>query len=369
MVIEKYIVASALTLLTAAISASIVRKIAIRSNIVDKPEIDADRKIHKKPIPLLGGLALFTAIAVSVAYFSLIDNQLLGGYLLSKHLIGLMAGGLVIMFGGYLDDRYHLKPSRQIIFPLLASLIIIASGISIDYVSNPFGESFNLNNWETTLFTFQGLPYTLTLVADIFVVFWLMGMMYTTKFLDGLDGLATGVTTIGSFIIFFLSLTFEVGQPETALLALIFGCAGLGFLIFNFHPAKIFLGEGGSVFVGYMLGVLAIISGAKVATALLIMGIPILDVVWVIIRRLFVERKSPTSGDKKHLHFRLLDIGLSHRQSVVFLYILTAAFGLASLFFTGRAKIYTLVLLAFVMIILAFLLVLIYKKKNRGQTS
>lgn len=160
-------------------------------------------------------------------------------------------------------------------------------------------------------------------------------------------------------------MTFEVGQPETALLALIFAGAGAGFLIFNFHPAKIFLGEGGSVLVGFILGVLAIISGAKVATALLIMGIPILDVVWVLIRRLFFEKKSPVLGDKKHLHFRLLDVGMSHKQAVLFLYLATATFGIVSLLLTGKAKVWSLVILAGVMLILGVIVVILYKRNAR----
>ena len=242
--------------------------------------------------------------------------------------------------------------------------MIIGSGIGVEVVTNPLGGFIHLDKINLKIFTYNDLPYQITLWADIFAFAWLMGMMYTTKFLDGLDGLVSGVTTIGALIIFFLSLHKEVAQPETALLAMILAGAFAGFLIFNWHPARIFLGEGGSLFAGLMLGVLAIIAGGKIATALLIMGVPILDVIWVIVRRVFFEHKSPYSADKKHLHFRLLDVGLSHRGAVLTLYFITAAFGIASLFLQTRQKLWALMILSVLMLALAIALVLIYKRKK-----
>jgi UDP-GlcNAc:undecaprenyl-phosphate GlcNAc-1-phosphate transferase len=145
-------------------------------------------------------------------------------------------------------------------------------------------------------------------------------------------------------------------------LCLIFGGCALGFLIWNFYPAKIFLGEGGSTFLGFMLGVLAIISGAKIATTLLIMGIPILDVLWVIIRRIFKEKKSPFLADKKHLHFRLLDAGLNQRQAVLFLYLLTLLFGASAIFQKTLGKLVTLGILIIVMMFLGWWVIKRYKK-------
>jgi len=220
----------------------------------------------------------------------------------------------------------------------------MASGIGIDYISNPLGGVFRFDSWQLEIFRFNGLPYFITVWADLFTFFWLLGMIYTTKFLDGLDGLTSGVTVIGSLIIAALSLTATVFQPETALLSLIVAAAFLGFLIFNWNPASIFLGESGSLFAGFSLGVLAIISGGKIATALLILGIPILDVAWVILRRLFY-RRSPFSADRGHLHLRLVDSGLSVRVVVIVLYVLTILFGLSSLFLQSRAKVLALVFL------------------------
>ena len=177
-----------------------------------------------------------------------------------------------------------------------------------------------------------------------------MGMMYTTKLLDGIDGLVTGVTAIGGFIIFLFTMTTKYYQPDIGLAALILAAACLGFLIFNWHPAKIFLGEGGSLLLGFILGVLAIISGGKIAIALLIMGIPIMDVIWTIIRRI-KDKKNPFKfADKKHLHFRLLDLGLSQKKTVLIYYGFSAIFGLSALFLQSRGKLIVLGALAAIML-------------------
>lgn len=343
----------------------VLRKAALKFKIVDRPEIFPERKIQKSPVPLLGGLAIFFAFFATLLIFK---SQIISDYILPKYLWGIFIGALLLMFGGFLDDKYNLKAKKQIIWPIMAVLTVIAAGIGVRYISNPLGGFIWLDTLKLKIFTFGGVPYYLTLFADLFALAWLLGMMYTTKFLDGLDGLVSGITVIGSVVIFFMSLTHDVSQPATALMCLILGGAALGFLIFNFHPARIFLGEGGSLFCGYSLGVLSIISGGKIATALLIMGIPILDVIWVIIRRSLLEKKSPfNTSDKKHLHFRLLDVGFSHRRAVLFLYALTIIFGSTTLFFKGFNKLVSLAVLAFVMIILGLILVLVYKNKQKKK--
>jgi len=324
----------------------LVKKIARKKNIVDYP---APRKIHQKPIPLLGGLALFLSFSLTAIIFWRLGH-IEDIRISATSVIAILAGGLILMIGGYLDDRFNLKPWQQFIWPFLAVLLVLAAGIKIQYVTNPLGGVIKFPVYLGTITAF----------------FWLLGMIYTTKFLDGLDGLVSGVTAIGAIIIFIVSLYWDVKYSGTSILALILAGACLGFLVFNWHPAKIFLGEGGSVFCGFMLGILAIISGSKIATALLIMGIPILDVFWVIIRRI-IQGYSPTHPDSRHLHFRLLDIGLNHRQAVIFLYLLTTAFGVTSLFLHSKGKLIALGILALFMIILATGLVLIYRFKQKNE--
>jgi UDP-GlcNAc:undecaprenyl-phosphate GlcNAc-1-phosphate transferase len=191
--------------------------------------------------------------------------------------------------------------------------------------------------------------------------------MYTTKLLDGLDGLVSGITVIGSLIIFGIAMSNNVAQYNTALLALMLAGAYSGFLLFNFNPAKIFLGEGGSLLAGFLLGVLAIISGSKVATTILIMGIPILDVIWTIFRRMKAGKNPFKTADRKHLHFRLLDVGLNQKQAVIFLYFLTALFGSFALFLQTLGKVVTFIILIIVMIILGLSLVFIYQCKSKAD--
>lgn len=322
------------TFIIAVLGTACVRRFALRAGIVDIP--NAERKKHRTPTPLLGGIAVIFAWSTGVL---LAWPFLTHGYLLPKYLIGLVLGALILAIGGALDDRYVLKPKQQIVFPVLAILCVIASGIGIESIRNPFGEAVRLDAINIFLFSYHGLPYYLTLFADLFTFCWLLGMIYTTKFLDGLDGLVSGMTVIGALIIYAISLSNDVFQPETATLSLITAAAFFGFLLWNWHPARIFLGESGSVFSGFLLGTLAIISGSKVATTLLIIGIPMLDVLWVIVRRLFIERRSPFQADRKHLHLRLVDHGLSQRQAVALLYVITALFGLGSLLSTTRTKV------------------------------
>lgn len=341
-----------------------IRKLALQLKIVDQPT--EARKIHKKPIPLLGGLAIFLAFFIVLGVLYLINPELvLGKNFFFKNLAGLFVGGLILMIGGFLDDKYNLKPKFQIIFPVLAVIVVIASGIGIEYINNPFDGLIDFTKYEWILFWYNGIAYKFTLLADVFTFIWLMGMMYTSKFLDGLDGLVTGITMIGALIIAGLSLSTIWFQPETAVLALILAGACLGFLIFNWHPAKIFLGEGGSLFSGFMLGSLAIISGSKIATTLLVIGIPAMDVFWVILRRIFLERKSPFKGDAQHFHFRLLDIGFSHQGAVLFLYFLAATFGISALFMQTTSKTIALIILVAVMVVLAATVVRQSKFKNK----
>jgi len=358
LVMSNYIVPFIIAVIVSAFFTIVVRRFALKKNITDCPESAPERKVQTKPIPLLGGIAVFLSVVVVVAGYAFFSDRVLGGYLQPKYLIGIFIAGLLLMIGGYLEDKYDLKPSRQILWPIIACIVIIASGIGIEYITNPFGGVVYLESVQLKVFTLDGIPYYFVLFADIFAFLWLMGMMYTTKFLDGLDGLVTGITTIGAFVLFFLSLNQDVAQPETALLAIILAGATVGFLVFNFHPAKIFLGEGGSLLTGFLLGVLSIISGAKIATALLIMSIPILDVAWVIIRRLFYEKKSPfTTADNKHLHYRLLDIGLTHRKAVVVLYLVSLIFGGIALFLESWQKFIALLLAFVIMVITGVFLV------------
>lgn len=335
-----------------------VRWFARRMKIVDKPI--GVRKIHKKEIPLLGGFAIYLAFFSLVVVFYLFFGAF-GDIISKSDIIGLFIASTVLMIGGFFDDRYDIG-RYSFFFPLLAVLIVLYYGIGIERITNPFGGVFELGNFTVNVPFFGGEFYSFAFVSIFFTLSWLLGMTYTTKLLDGIDGLVTGLTAIGAFVIFLLSTTTIYYQPEVAILSIILCGSCLGFLLFNFNPASIFLGEGGSVFTGFMLGILAIIAGGKIATALLVMGIPILDTFWIIVRRLLYGR-SITSYDDLHVHHRLLKSGLTQRQTVFLLYALSFSFGITTIFFQSFQKLLTLIVLLICMIVLGGVLVIRQKKE------
>ena len=336
-----------------------VKKIAIKLGVVD--EANSERKIHKGTIPLLGGFAVFLSFFVVAFIFK---ERLLAGDLQISHWAGVFLGALVIMIGGFLDDKYGLKPSQQLFAPFLAILAVVFGGVGIEKISNPFGSYIYLDVLSFN-FSFASYYFNFSILSFLLIFYWLLGMMYTTKILDGLDGLVTGVSTIGAFIIFAFTMTDKYYQADIAWVALMLAGASLGFLVFNWYPAKIFLGEGGSLFLGYILGVLAIISGGKIAIALLVMGLPIMDLAWTIIRRVWQGKNPFKFSDRKHLHFRLVDSGLGQKKSVLVFYFFSGIFGLSALFLQSVAKLYALILLALIMFV--FILIFNFKDKNNSK--
>lgn len=329
-----YFLIFVLSLIFSAILTFLVKKIATFLHIIDAPDSVSinSRKIHKQATPLLGGVAIFLSYFLFLFIFA---PRFLAGSLHWSHLMAFFIGALIIVIGGVLDDKYNLRPSIQIIFPLLAILVLILGGVAIEKITNPFGGYIYLES--------------LYIVGPLLIAVWLLGMMYTTKLLDGVDGLVSGVSAIGGLVIFLFTLTTRYYQPDIAFAAILLTGAVSGFLLFNWHPAKIFLGESGSLLLGYILGVLAIISGGKIAIALLVMGIPILDVVWTIIRRLLQGKNPFRFADKKHLHHRLLALGLSQKKTVLVFYTLSLIFGLSGLFLQSRGKFWTLIFLVILM--------------------
>lgn len=332
----------ALSIFFTAIFTVLVKILTKKLDIVDRP--GQERKIHLFETPLLGGLAIFLAFFLMLY---LVRDGLLSGNLEAGHWLGFFAGAFFLIIGGALDDKYSLRPGQQFIFPLLAVVSLILGGVSIEKITNPLGGFIYLGGWSAAL-----------------IAAWLLGMMYTTKLLDGVDGLVTGVSGIGALIIFLFTMTTKYYQPDIGLAALVLAGVCFGFLLFNWHPAKIFLGEGGSLLLGYLLGVLAIISGGKIAIALLVLGIPILDVAWTIIRRARAGVNPFRFADRRHLHFRLLDLGLGQKKTVLIYYFFAATFGLSALFLQSIGKVYAFLFL----IVLMFLAVIGFAyldKKNK----
>lgn len=330
----------ALAFLLSFIFTILVRRMALASHVYDEPLLP--KHVHTRPIPKLGGLAIYgsiTAVTLGVLFTS---SLLTSGEITWMHYVGVMCGGFILMIGGYVDDRFDLPPHCAIIAPILAALVAIASGMEVEKLTNPFGGIIELQVWQSHLLVF----------------FWLMIVMYTTKFLDGLDGLSTSVSGVGAIMIMLLSMTSAYFQSDVALFSAITIGAFLGFLFWNIHPASIFLGEGGSVFVGFMLGILAVISGGKLATALLVLGIPLLDVVWVVTRRLKQGGiRRVFIGDRKHLHHRLLNLGWSQSRIVILYVAVATAFGASALFLQSKEKLVVLIILCLLMLLTALFFV------------
>ncbi len=218
----------ALAFMVSFIATVFVRLFATKSGLVDVPT--KKRNIHKIPIAKFGGFAIFIAAASVIALALYGSDVLTGGQIAISQYVGIIIAGGILMVGGYLDDRYTLEPKFQIISPILAATIAVLFGIEISKLTNPLGGVIVLDLWQ----------------SNILVFVWLMVVMYTTKFLDGLDGLATSVSSVGVIMIMMLSLSAMYFQPDVSLLSSIIFGAYLGFLFWNIHPAAIFLGEGGS---------------------------------------------------------------------------------------------------------------------------
>lgn len=344
-----YFISFALAFIVAFLGTFLVARFSVRQKILDRP--DQNRRLHTRPTPTMGGLAIFASFFTVTFTVGVLLGYLLNGNIPLKILAGIWVGGAMLMIGGYLDDRYRLPAKLSIIFPILAALAMLSSGISAVSIHNPLTGNVILLS---------------SLWSSVIVFVWILAMTLTTKILDGMDGLVTGISAIAALVLFGLSLSEQVRQPQTALLAITFAGALLGFLILNFHPAKIFLGEGGSTLAGFILAILAIVSGGKIATAILVMGIPVLDAIWVVLQRLF-NRQNPFVGDRKHLHYRLLDLGFSHPQAVLFLYALTGIFGVAALFLQSLGKLVLLGILIAVMVVLIATIFVLYRIKQRSD--
>lgn len=347
---KTYLIAFLSSFLIAFLLIPLIKKLAGVFDIVDKPS--DPRKIHKTPIPLLGGMSIFiasSAVMFVFYYFNLANFSQIPG----RSLWAVFTSGLLIMIGGLLDDKYNLKPKWQILWPVMAAVTVIISGIKIDYITNPGGDPLN------------AIIYLSPIFGVVIIFFWLMGMMYTTKFLDGLDGLAGSISLIAAIIIFLLGLNWDVNMSATGIWALSLSGAILAFLLFNWNPASVFLGEGGSIWLGFILAVLSIISGSKIATTLLVVGIPALDVLWVIIRRIMKHQSPFSHADRKHLHYQLLGLGFSHRGAVWFLCLIALSFGSLSIFADSFGKVVSLAVLIILMAVLV--VVISIKLKQKGK--
>jgi UDP-GlcNAc:undecaprenyl-phosphate GlcNAc-1-phosphate transferase len=333
-----YLIVFSAAFITALILAPLTRKAALHWGIIAAP---GGRRKHPGPMPRLGGLAVFGGWIVGVVLIYWLLPPLEPADQL--RLRGVVLGSLVMVGGGLLDDWRDLKPWVQLAIQFAGAAIAMSHLIFIEVFTSPIGAA---SFWTTApfswLFTLDGsLVWIWRPIALLFTVFWVMGMINAINWLDGLDGLAAGVCTIAALL--FAWHSYRLGQTTVSLFPLVLAGSLLGFLPYNFAPARVFLGTIGAYFLGYQVATLSIISPAKLSTALLVLAVPILDVAWQIIDRIR-RGQNPLQGDRGHLHFRLSDGGLPTRQIVVGYYIVALSFGLVALFApSGLFKIVSLI--------------------------
>ncbi len=341
----------ALVFLVAFISALALTPLAARLGrrlgLVDQP---GGRRRHLGVIPRTGGVALYLAFVVAVLLSLLLRGRLPPSPEgpdphETTRLVALLAGSTFIFLFGLWDDRRDFSSLPQYVAQVVAALIAMAGLIFIERVMNPFTNQITVFPW----------PFVV-----VFTLFWIVGMINTVNFLDGLDGLATGVAAVLAAVLAVHMI--RVGQYSVALLPLALLGATLGFLPFNFYPARVFIGSSGSFFLGFAVATLGIIAGARVATVLLVFSVPILDVAWQVLRRLRAGQ-SIGQGDRGHLHFQLLDMGFSQRQIVLAYYAFCAALGALALFVSSRLY----KALAFLLLGVLVTLILAYLSRRTGQ--
>lgn len=313
----------------------LVIKYAAKIGIIDDPAKNKHPKvIHTYPTPRGGGIPIFIALLVSSLIFLPIDKQL----------VGILIGATILVIMGVLDDKYNLNPYLRLIIGLLAAAAPIVAGIGIAFITNPFGGIINLSQPQIN-FSLFGEMHSIWIVSDILAILWIAFLMNIVNMgAKGVDGQLSGVVVISALTIAFLSLKFSADITEwpVIILAAITAGAYFGFLPWHIFPQKIMPGYGGSTLAGYLLAVLSILSTTKVGTLIVVLGIPLIDTGYTIIRRL-INHQSPVWGDRGHLHHRLLDAGLSKTQVAIFYWTITAILGILALNLNTTNKIYTMV--------------------------
>jgi len=313
----KFILPAAFGAVVSFLSTPIVKKIAYKVGAIDVPK--DDRRVHKNPIPRLGGLAIFLGFLISAAMFLEIN----------KEIFGMMLGAGIIVAIGIVDDIKPLPAKVKLLVQIAAALILIKFGMKIEYVTNFFEvDQIEFLSGNTIVFGVLSIPIT---------IFWVVGITNTVNLIDGLDGLAAGISAIAALTLAYIAHANPElhNSQQTVMMTLALAGSCIGFLPYNFNPAKIFMGDTGSLFLGFMLAAISINGFIKGATALamivpvLALGLPIFDTTFAILRRAFNGRPI-MEADKGHLHHRLISIGLGQKRAVLVLYTISSLLGVSA---------------------------------------
>ncbi|MCL4418913.1 undecaprenyl/decaprenyl-phosphate alpha-N-acetylglucosaminyl 1-phosphate transferase [Patescibacteria group bacterium] len=349
-----FITAFAVTALATPISLIFLRKLGI----VDDPSSHKHPAIiHKYPIPRGGGIPLFMGVAIAGFFF----------LPLTKIVVALFFASAISLIIGVLDDKFDISPYARFFVNIVAAGIVVGSGVGMPFVTNPFGGILYLNTFRIA-FDFFG-HHSILIFSDIIALIWIVWVMNMLNWSKGVDGQMPGIIAISAIVIGLLSLRFPVIDQAnfiSARLSFILAGAAMGFLIFNFYPAKIFPGYGATA-IYLLLATVSILSSAKLATAILVMGVPMIDGAFTISRRIITGR-SPFWHDKKHLHHLLLHLGFGQRRIALFYWIISAILGSLSLLLSSRGKGFA-VIMVIIIVGGALLFLHFFLRKTENENS
>lgn len=324
---------------------------AKKVKLMDDPKTHKHPAIlHSKPIPRAGGLAIYIGIVAAALIFLPLDH----------FLQAILVGGLVVVITGLLDDKFDISPYLRFFLNILAAGIAVYAGVEVPLITNPLGGILQFTGWE-----FNVLNLFVLQMSDILAVIWIVWVMNMLNWSKGVDGQLPGIAAISAVVIGLASLRFAtLGAVNitTSELSFIVAGASLGFLVFNFYPAKIFPGYSATI-LGYLLGILSITSGVKLATAVLVMGVPTVDALITIIRRL-ISKRSPFWHDRGHLHHLLLNYGMGHRSIAVFYWLMSLVLGVVALSASSRGKVFAIILVVVVVVIFISILRIAGKREE-----
>src|SRR5690625_803299 len=305
-----------------------IKKLAIKLNVFDFPNF---RKIHKHITPLLDGIAIFIGVTLGLLYLRPTDD----------HFIGILLGSFVIIIVGVIDDKYDLRPIIKLFGQIIAATIVISSGLIIEKFTLPFIGTIDLG-----------------VFSVLITILWIVGITNAVNFMDGLDGLATGISTIALTVMLIMAIIDL--QVFAAYLCIVLIGSNLGFLYHNFYPAKIYMGDTGSNFLGYMIAVISMLGLFKNIAILsfvipvVILAVPIFDTLFAIIRRITNKQKI-SKTDNKHIHYQLLHVVFTYRQSVLIMYTFSLLFGILAIVFVNASSTVTFIV-TFIILVLIHLL-------------
>lgn len=304
-------------------------KFSLKINATDKPN---HRKVHTNPVPTLGGLAIFLSFAIGLVILQP----------MSKYHLPILTGAVIIVILGLIDDLYDLSPKIKFVLQVIVALLVVYwGGLQVEFINLPFGGQVQFG-----------------LLSSIITILWIVGVTNAMNLIDGLDGLAAGVSSIALLTI--AGMAMIMGDVYVSTIALILFFSTVGFLRYNFYPAKIFMGDTGALFLGYMISVLSLLGFKNITlisflTPIFILGVPISDTLIAMIRR-YLNNRPITSADSSHLHHRLIKIGLTHKQAVLFIYVLSGMFSLAAILFSMTTVWGSIIIAVISLLVLQFLI-------------